>query len=182
MNVYRIVRKIYNIIFRISRLDVYKKMGLVVGENFNMQGEVFIDESHIWHIEIGDSVTLAPRVQIFAHDASTKMHLDYTRIGKIKIGSRVFIGASSIILPGVTIGDDVIIGANSVVSRDIPSGNVAAGAPAKIICSTENYLSRKRSEMQRTPCFGDEYTGRNNVTPAMKNEMNAKMDKIGYIK
>lgn len=182
MKLSRIVRKIYNMIFRISPFEVYKKMGLKVGKDFNMEGGCFIDESHIWHIEIGDSVTLAPRVQIFAHDASTKIHLDYTRIGKIKIGNRVFIGANTIILPGVTIGDDVIIGASSVVSRDIPSGHVAAGAPAKCICTTENYLLRKRNEMQKAPCFGDEFSVRNNVTRAMKDEMNLKMSKIGYIK
>ena len=155
--------------------------GLVVGRNFTMRDEVILDYSHPWHIEIGDDVTLAPRVHILAHDASMKKALNGVRIGKVTIGNRVFIGAGSIILPGVMIGDDVIIGAGSVVSRDIPASRVAAGNPARILCTLDAFLRRKHVEMQRVPCFGEAYTGRKKVTPAMKREMNALMkDRIGY--
>ncbi len=51
----------------------------------------------------------------------------------ISIGSRVWIGAGAIILPGVTIGDDTVIGAGSVVNKSIPAGVVAAGNPCRII-------------------------------------------------
>ncbi len=177
-----VLRKVYRRILRQDPVKELIKKGLIVGENFNMLSDVIIDYSHTWHIEIGDDVTLAPRVHILAHDASTKKHLNYTRIGKVKIGNRVFIGASSIILPGVTIGDDVVIGAGSVISRDVPNGHVIAGNPAKIICTIDEFLLRKRNEMNIYPCFSEEYTIRKNVTANMKNEMNAKMkDKIGYI-
>lgn len=63
-------------------------------------GEVIIDPGHCWLIELGDDVTLAPRVHSLAHDASTKRELGYTRIAKVKIGSNVFIGAGSIVLSG----------------------------------------------------------------------------------
>lgn len=179
---YRILNKIYSLIFYNNPVKVHIKRGLVVGKNFNMLQEVILDYSHIWHIEIGDNVTLAPRVHILAHDASTKLFLNYTRIGKVKIGNNVFIGASAIILPGVTIGNNVIVGAGSIVSRDIPDGHVAAGNPAKIICTLDEFLSKKRNEMNIYPCFGEEYTIRKNVTADMKNEMNVKMkDRIGYI-
>ena len=92
------------------------KQGLIVGRNFVMLEDVVIDASHIWHIIIGNEVTLAPRVQILAHDASTKRHLGRTRIGKVAIGDLVFVGALTMILPGVTIGSDVIIGAGSIVT------------------------------------------------------------------
>lgn len=178
----RILRKLYHRIFRRNPVKESIKRGLVVGRNFGMLGGVIIDPSHTWHIEIGDDVTLAPRVHILAHDASTKKHLNYTRLGKVKIGNRVFVGASAIILPGVTIGDDVVIGAGSVVSRDIPAGHVAAGNPARIICTIDEFLSRKREEMRKCPCFGIEYTDTRNVTANMKDEMNQRMkDRIGYI-
>jgi maltose O-acetyltransferase len=178
----KILRKIYRRVFCRNPIQNYIDKGLVVGKNFYIGDEVIIDSSHIWHIEIGDDVTLAPRVHILAHDASTKMHLNYTRIGKVKIGNRVFIGASSIILPGVTIGNNVIIGAGSLVSRDIPDGNVAVGNPAKPICTIDDFLSKKRDEMNGVPCFGKEYTIKKNVTAGMKNEMNQRMkDNIGYI-
>lgn len=44
-----------------------------------------------------------------------------------------FIGASSIILKGVTVGEYSIIGAGSVVTKNIPNGEIWAGNPAKFI-------------------------------------------------
>lgn len=43
----------------------------------------------------------------------------------------VWIGANAVICGGVTIGKGAIIGAGSVVTRDIPSGVVAAGTPCR---------------------------------------------------
>lgn len=182
MSLEKILRKIYHRIFRRDHIKYLINQGLVVGKNFNIQNDVIIDSSHTWHIEIGDDVTLAPRVHILAHDASTKIHLNHTRIGKIKIGDRVFVGASSIILPGVTIGNDVVIGAGSVITSDIPDGHVAVGNPAKIICTMDKFLLRKQKEMNTSPCFGEEYTIRKNVTIEKKSEMNRRMkERIGYI-
>ena len=183
MNLLNVVlRKIYHRFFHCDPLELLKKRGLIVGKNFNMLSGVIIDFSHAWLIDIGDDVTLAPRVHLLAHDASTKNHLNYTRIGKVKIGNRVFVGASSIVLPGVTIGDDVVIGAGSVVSRDIPNGQVAAGSPAKIICTIEDFLQRKRGEIEISPRFGEEFAIDKNITANMKDKMNILMiNKIGYI-
>ena len=105
------------------------KRGLVVGKDFKCMGEVIIDPSHCWHITIGNNVTLAPRVYILAHDASTKVFLDYTKVADVKIGNNVFLGAGTIVLPGVTIGNNVVVGAGSVVARDIPDNVVAVGCP-----------------------------------------------------
>lgn len=158
------------------------RAGLTVGSNFRMQEEVTIDASHCWHITIGNNVTLAPRVHILAHDASTKRHLGYTRIGKVSIGDCVFIGASSIILPGVSIGSNVIIGAGSVVTRDIPNNVVAAGNPARVLFSLDEFLAKREAEHHLVPCFGEEYTIAGNVTPEMKDEMNSRMaERIGYV-
>ncbi|GAB2903163.1 hypothetical protein GCM10027046_35590 [Uliginosibacterium flavum] len=151
------------------------KRGLVVGKNFYMQDGCKIDASHCWHIRIGDDVTLGANVTLLAHDASTKLALGYVRLGKLHIGNRVFIGAGSIVLPGVTIGDDVIIGAGSVVSRDIEAGSLAVGNPVHILGSSSDYIARRKALMEESPCFGEEYTLRANVSAAMKAEMNEKM-------
>jgi maltose O-acetyltransferase len=50
----------------------------------------------------------------------------------IKIGDNVWIGAGTIVLPGVTIGDNVTIGAGSIVSSDIPSDSLAFGQPCRV--------------------------------------------------
>jgi acetyltransferase-like isoleucine patch superfamily enzyme len=52
---------------------------------------------------------------------------------KINIGSRVWCGTNVTVIAGVTIGDDVVIGAGSLVVKDIPSGCIVAGIPAKKI-------------------------------------------------
>jgi maltose O-acetyltransferase len=140
----RILRTAYRVMFPSTPLKGLVRRGLVVGKNFNVQEEVRLDVGCCWHISIGDDVTLAPRVSIIAHDASTKVALGKTRVGKVRIGNRVFVGASSIILPGVTIGDDVVIGAGSVVTRDIPSGVVASGNPCRVIGRVDEFIERKK--------------------------------------
>ena len=132
--------------------------GLTVGKNFNRLGGTIIDDSHCWLITIGDNVTLAPRVHILAHDASTKNALGYTRIGLVNIGSNVFVGAESVILPGVTIGNNVVIGSGSIVAKDVEDNSVVAGNPAKKICKYDEYVLRKSEEMKNTVVFNKDYT------------------------
>jgi len=178
---YQQLRKLYHKM-REDPVQALLDRGLRVGCNFCMMEEVKIDHSHCWHIVIGDDVTIAPRAHILAHDASTKLKLGYTRIGKVTIGSRVFIGAGVIILPGVTIGDDVVVGAGTIVTRDIVAGQVVAGNPAVVVCSTQEYLKRRQQELNEGPIFDSCYTLSEGVDEVMKLEMNERMTKrIGYV-
>ena len=157
-------------------------MGMTVGKNFGRLNGVILDPSHCWLITIGDNVTMAPRVHILCHDASTKQFLDYTKIGRVTIGDNVFIGAERVVLPGVTIGNNVIVGANSTVTHDIPDGVVVAGSPAKVICSLDDYLTKERTRMGTAPCYGEDYTLRQNVSMEKRMEQKAALNgKIGYI-
>lgn len=156
------------------------KRGLKIGKNFTRMSGVIIDPSHCWHIEIGDDVILAPNVHILAHDTSTKIFLNYTRIANVKIGNRVFIGAGAIILPGVTIGDDVVIGSGSVVSKDIASSSLAVGSPAKVICTLEAYIEKEKLKMNSDNVFGSDYTLRNsNFNDEHKRKMIKACEKYG---
>ena len=158
------------------------KMGMKVGENFGRLNGVILDPSHCWLIEIGDNVTMAPRVHILCHDASTKKFLGYTKIGRVTIGNNVFIGAESVVLPGVTIGSNVVIGANSTVTHDIPDNSVAAGSPAKVISTLDDYLEKQRDNMKNSICYGEEYTLRGNISPQLKQQQKEELKgKIGYI-
>lgn len=157
-------------------------MGMKLGKNFIRLNGVILDPSHCWLIEIGDNVTMAPRVHILCHDASTKAFLNYTKIGRVTIGDNVFIGAESVVLPGVTIGNNVIIGSNSTVTHDVPDNSVVAGSPARVICTLEDYLEKERSRMATAPCYGEEYTLRRGVSMDKRMEQKAALEgKIGYI-
>ena len=159
-----------------------KKMGMKVGKNFKRLNGVILDPSHCWLIEIGDNVTLAPRVHILCHDASTKQFLNYTKIGRITIGNNVFIGAECVVLPGVTIGDNVIIGANSTVTHNIPSNTVYAGTPAKMLCTLEEYLEKEKMRMKNSPCYDESYTLRKDVSMQFRMKQKEELaGKMGYI-
>ena len=157
-------------------------MGMKVGKNFGRLNGVILDPSHCWLIEIGDDVTLAPRVHILCHDASTKAFMNYTKVGNVTIGNRVFIGAESVVLPGVTIGDDVVIGANSTVTHNIPSNSVAVGSPARVICTLEEYIQKEKERMRSAPVYDDSYTLRKGISMELRLKQKEELDgKIGYI-
>ncbi len=64
---------------------------------------------------------------ILTHDRTRTLYRDTC------IGKRCFIGARSLIMPGVQVGDGSIVAAGSVVTRDVPAGTIVAGNPARII-------------------------------------------------
>ena len=173
------------LIFRLRgdyTLEQLYAMGLTAGKNFNPQLGFNLDPSHCWLITVGDDVTFGPKVQVLAHDASMHQALGYTRIAPVTIGDRVFIGAGSIILPGVSIGSDTIVGAGSVVTKDIPSGEIWAGNPAHKLGNTADFLQKHRRAMQTAPCYGEEYTLRQNISQEKKQEQKqALQDQAGYV-
>jgi maltose O-acetyltransferase len=115
------------------RLYLLVRRGLKLGKNVFVHCNAHIDDTAPHLIEIGDCCTLANGVLILSHDASTKRHLGFTRVGKVVIGKKTFIGANSVILPNVTIGSNVVLGAGSIVTHDIPYYSVAVGNPVHVV-------------------------------------------------
>jgi len=93
-------------------------------------------------ITIGDNFISAPGSVILSHDASLFTQYNSYRVEKTTIGNNVFLGANAVVLPGVQIHDGAIIGAGSIVTKDVASGMVVAGNPAKEICSVEEYFNK----------------------------------------
>ena len=159
------------------------KMGMKVGKDFARLQGVILDPAHCWLIEIGDNVTMAPRVHVLAHDASTIYYLGYAKIGRVKIGNNVFIGAETVILPNVIIEDNIIIGANSTGTHSLNESGVYAGNPAKKISSIEEFIRKNQNLMENAPCYGEEYTIRQNVDDEKKRKMNLELENnIGFVK
>ena len=129
-----------------SVAKVYRKyFNVKIGKNVRFTGNpCWSSEPYL--IEIGDNVTITQRVTFHTHDGGVGLFRNeypgMNIFGRIKIGNNVFIGSSTIFLPGVTIGDNVVIAAGSVVSKNIPSNSVVAGVPAKIIKSINEYKEK----------------------------------------
>jgi len=89
-------------------------------------------------ITIGENAIIGQDACILAHEF---LRHEY-RLGEVEIGSDVVIGARALILAGVKIGDGAVVGAGAVVTKDVPPGALAVGAPARIkkMNSAGNYL------------------------------------------
>jgi len=86
-----------------------------------------LDKTNPKGIFIGDDSYIASGAIVFTHD--------FTRSIKANtyIGKKCFIGANSIIMPGVRIGDSVIVGAGSIVTKNIENNCIVVGNPGQII-------------------------------------------------
>lgn len=86
-------------------------------------------------VRIGDNCMLGPNVSLYTagHRIAPKGRNKDGYAIPITIGNDVWIGGSSVILPGVTIGNNSIVAAGSVVTKDIPENVIVAGNPAKIL-------------------------------------------------
>jgi len=86
-------------------------------------------------VEIGNDVLIAAHSIITSqgHDLNAELFDKSNIMKKIVIKDNVWIGAGTIILPGVTIEENSVIGAGSVVTHNIPANSIALGTPAKVI-------------------------------------------------
>ncbi len=111
---------------------VYSHCVLSIGDD-TFIGSAFRCEGN-GHVTIGKNCDIAPQVTILTgtHHIGDTSH----RAGKgittdVTIGDGTWIGACSIILPGIRIGQGCVIGAGSVVTKDMPDNTLAKGVPAK---------------------------------------------------
>ena len=105
-------------------------MGDDVYANFNL---TLVDDVKI---TIGNHVMFGPNVTVATagHPVEPNLRSRQAQYNlPVNIGDNVWIGAGSVILPGVTIGDNTVIGAGSIVTKDIPANVVAYGNPCRVV-------------------------------------------------
>ena len=121
-----------------------------IGENCTIQKRKIPLYANL--IKLGNNVHIASNVSFLTHDVSclvlNNMNKDgngrsfQERIGCIEIGDNVFVGSGTHILYDVKIGNNVIIGTGSIVTKDIPDNSVAAGVPARVIGTFDDYVQK----------------------------------------
>lgn len=156
------LRRIYARLIEFKReryIRNLEKVGLTLGKDINLHEDCYFDSAHCYLITIEDNCTLAPNVTLLAHDASTRFLVGYTKIGKIHIKTKSFIGQGSTVLPGITIGPNAVVAAGSMVTKDVPPGAVVGGTPAKFIMSVEDYIKKIEADKCASDkkVFGEEY-------------------------
>jgi acetyltransferase-like isoleucine patch superfamily enzyme len=118
---------------------IFKNVIIHSPENVEIGARVSIGEfSLIWGnagLSIGDGTLIAAGCLIttISHDDNAIIYRDTTTAMPIFIGENVWLGFGVRVMPGTSIGSNSIIGAGSVVTRDIPSGVVAFGSPARVV-------------------------------------------------
>lgn len=100
-----------------------------IGEGARLSMKCNLDKTNPSGIYIGNESYVAFGAVILSHDFVRDLHTDTI------IGKQCFVGAHSLIMPGVVIGDNSIVGAGAVVTKSVPPNSIVAGNPAVVVRS-----------------------------------------------
>lgn len=155
----RITLRLWTIRSSVKRARYLKEKGVfaAMGDGCSIQKRHLPLYSKL--IKLGNNVHIASNVGFITHDI-THMMLNCSnvansigtglrfreKVGCIEIGDNVFIGSGTRILYDVKVGSNVVIGSGSIVNEDIPDNSVAAGIPAKVIGSFEDFVNKRLHE------------------------------------
>lgn len=138
--------------------------GVFLGKNVHIARSVTFDYGYARHITIEDGVTLVGGCMI-CHDASSFRRLGVTWVAPVKVCRGAYVGARSILLPGVTVGEEAVVAAGSVVTRDVPPGVVVAGVPARRVETTAELDEKRRGLLEDIPIFDNKLFKGTNILP-----------------
>lgn len=132
----------------------------MLGEHVHWQPRKYPVEGK--RLKIHDNVAIATDVEFIMHDvihwvfdgmAGKRKFVEYRDC--IEIHENVFIGAGAKILAGVSVGSNVIIAAGAVVNKDIPSGVIVGGVPARIIGNFEEFMQKRKDYSEKMKQLAD---------------------------
>jgi len=126
-----------------------KKIGVSCHKDLKIYGpSYYMFSAEPYLVTLGKNVHISREASFVCHDGSTlpfrKDIPDLELAAEIKVGNNIFIGTGAIILAGVTIGDNSVVGARAVVTKDVPSGSIVAGNPARVIKTTKDFIEQAK--------------------------------------
>ena len=148
----RLLRKLrFERLLRKLRFYLIRKAGLQIADDCQISVRprgwpIFGSEPYL--ISIGRQVAFAAEVVFITHDGGTwvfarKEGYEHTiKYGRITIHDNCVIGYGAILLPGVEIGPNSVVAAGAVVGRSVPPNSLAAGVPARVFMSVEEYAKQ----------------------------------------
>ncbi len=133
-----------------SSATLINRKKLVMGEHVWVWHYSVLDATEGLVIE--DGAQIGAWVGIFTHGSESAIRLlgsnfvhvhntkreGYTR-GAVKIGAYTFVGAGSVILPGVTVGKGCLIGTGTLVTKNVPDYSIVVGSPGKVVGNTIDF-------------------------------------------
>ena len=133
----------------------YELQGIVfTGEPRYIDASVRLDG--LGGLTIGEGVVMSVDVLVLTHDysittglsaAGVLLKTDIAVRAPVRIGTKCFLGARSVILPGTVLGDHVIVGAGAVVRGVIASDSILVGNPAVVVKRASEWALAKRNKM-----------------------------------
>lgn len=154
------ILKLYKKIFvrsYVQKNNFLRKQGAQIGAGTRIMSGIEAFGTEPYLISVGTDCLISRDVLLLTHDGGISVlnNLGYfdkkmDKLGRIIIGNNCFVGARTIILPGVTIGNNVIIGAGSIVTKDVPDNCVVCGVPAKKIKNLDEYYENIKNVLYPT--------------------------------
>lgn len=132
-----------NIRFNGKNIVFYGEGAVIIGAGTYIGENSYIQSDSNCSVHIGRNCAISHNVRIYTTsyyaDQNFNVSIDRKVYSKsVFIGDGVWIGANVLINPGVFIGDNVVIGANSVVTKNLITGGIYGGVPAKLIRMKSN--------------------------------------------
>lgn len=103
---------------------------VIIGNNSIIQAHVTISNG----CKIGNSVFIGPNTSILNDKFPNS---DFLTPSIVK--DNAVIGGGVTILPNVVVGENSMVAAGSIVTKNVPSGMVVKGIPARVVMTREEY-------------------------------------------
>jgi acetyltransferase-like isoleucine patch superfamily enzyme len=120
-----------------SFCDIGKNV--TIGQNCNIQAHVTISNE----CALGNNVFIAPNSSLL-NDKYPKSNFLTSPVVK----DNVVVGGGVTVLPGVILGENSVVGGGSVVTKNVPSGRVFMGVPAKEVMTKQEYEAKREAFME----------------------------------